>query len=154
MLAQGSGLQPINTLFEEDARHVTMPKGAPGQRLIHVFNDGPDTAQVRLVLVSTVVPGQPQRPLRADRSLVGQVETYSRVMNGQLLIWRMSRLRELAAMLKRRTVRVADIPELNKELWFGGPRTVRATCKEVASHAVRSSPPTWLRRSSFRRTVA
>ncbi len=138
VLAEGSGLQPINVLFEEDAHHVSAPKESPGGRRIYVYNDGRELADVRLALLRTPLASQSAQALAAvERSLVGRVHTYSRVEGGLHWVWSVPRLRELARVLPVKTVRVGDIPELDHELWFGGPRNVRASCREVALHAGR-----------------
>ena len=66
-----------------------------------------------------------------------KVETYSRTENGHTRIWNVKRLIELAKALPRKELAVSAIKELDSEMWFGGPRGVRPTCREVAEHARR-----------------
>jgi hypothetical protein len=64
-------------------------------------------------------------------------ETYSRVANGQTLVWNVDKLISLASALAVKEVSIAGIHELDQEMWFGGPRNVRPTVKEVVSHVRR-----------------
>jgi hypothetical protein len=65
------------------------------------------------------------------------METYSNTSNGQTRIWDVTRLIKLASALPTIQIPVATIRELDQEMWFGGPRNVRPTCREVVGHVRR-----------------
>lgn len=65
-------------------------------------------------------------------------ETYSRTVNGQLLIWQVPRLRHLVTELPRKLVRLGELDHhLDQSMWFYASSKQQPTCREVAEHARR-----------------
>ncbi|MEI2725148.1 MAG: hypothetical protein V9H26_16995 [Verrucomicrobiota bacterium] len=55
--------------------------------------------------------------------------------DGSMRFYRMHQLWELAADLPIRKIRLAEIEGFDEVVWFGGPRNLRPTCREIAEHA-------------------
>lgn len=64
-------------------------------------------------------------------------ETYSQTSNNRTLVWDVARLIKLAESLPVVDVPISEIKQFDQVMWFGGPRGVQPTCREVTDHARR-----------------
>ena len=62
-------------------------------------------------------------------------EKHSRIVAGGRAVWYTRRLWECAAGLPVYTIALADIPEFDRDCWFGASHP--PTCRAVAEHAKR-----------------
>ena len=63
--------------------------------------------------------------------------TYTRQVVGGVGQWDQADLIKHAASLPTKRVSVASIRELDSTMWFGGPRKIQPTIREVADHTRR-----------------
>ncbi len=55
--------------------------------------------------------------------------------DGTIDYWRVESLWEASKTLPIITVKIADFPDMDEVLWFGGPKDIQPTCREVTKHS-------------------
>ena len=55
--------------------------------------------------------------------------------DGTIDFWRVESLWKASKNLSIISVKIADFPDMDEVLWFGGPKNIKPTCREVTKHA-------------------